>query len=207
MSALCGSDCCGTTVVAPPVPYLTCDEDVRSSGIEYFGTRACDFGIPDITSNQAWIDAKAAGHIQCSPVGNLTVNAPTEVIYDVNRCGKKKVIDSETTIDFTTIYVDKDGADFDYYHDLNQNAGRLKLFWVDCDGYFYFCNDAYEAIKAGTTDFSATGANISAGVDFSMTQTPYQADQQNTVEWTMQFSIAERGVRRGIKLAGVNICC
>lgn len=208
MSALCGSDCCGTSVVAPPVPYLTCDETTRKSGIEYFITIACDYEFTDITSPAEWTQAVADGHIQCSPVGNLTVNAPTEVIYDVNRCGKKKVIDSETTIDFTTIYVDEDGADFDYFDQLNNSAGRLKLAWRDCNGFFYFCNDAYAAIKAGNFDFTAaTGLGLSAGVDFSITQTPYQADQQNTSEWTTQFSIEETGVRKGIKLAGVNICC
>ena len=208
MSALCGSDCCGAAVVAPPVPYLTCDEDTRSSGIEFFGTIACDYEFTDVTSPAEWTAAIAAGHIQCSPVGNLTVNAPSETIYDVNRCGKKKVIDSETTIDFTTIFVDPDGADFTYFNSLNTSASRLKLFWKDCNGFFYLSNDATDAINGAIVDFTtATGAAISAGMDFSITQTPYQADQQNTVEWTTQFSISETGVRRGVKLAGVSICC
>ena len=208
MSALCGSDCCGSTVVAPPVPYSTCDEYIRSSGVEFFGTMACDYEFTDISSPAEWEQAKLDGHIQCSPIGNLTPNAPTETIYDVNRCGKKKVIDSETTIDFTTIFVDQDGADFDYFYNLDKDASRLKLFWVDCEGFFYFCDDAYQTIKAGNFDFTtASGLGISAGMDFSVTQTPYQADQQDTVEWTTQFSIKEKGVRRGVKLPGVNICC
>ena len=208
MSAICGSSCCATATIAPPVPYDTCLETVRKSGIEQFITIACDYEFTDITDNVEWQAAITAGHIQCSPVGNLTVNAPTEVIYDVNRCGKKKVIDSETTIDFTTIFVEEDGADFTYYSNLNDNAGRLKFAWKDCNGFFYFSSDAADAIIAASYDFTtATGLGISAGMDFSMTQTPYQADQQNTAEWTMQMSISESGVRIGVKLAGVDVCC
>lgn len=206
MSALCGSQCCPTANLSPPVSYDTCTRTTRSSGAKYFGLISCAFGFTDITDPAEWDAAIADGDIQCSPLGNVTVNAPSQTVLDINRCGDKIITDGEYLIDFTTLLVAEDNSDFQYYKALEEGAGNYKLFWVDCNGLFYFCTEAVDLINAGTFDIGAT-TGISAGFDYSITQTPYQADNSDLVEWTTQFSITQKGVICGVELPAVNICC
>lgn len=205
MSSLCGTNCCPAAASVPPVAYSTCSRKTRSIGIKYFGLIDCAYEFVDITDPAEWDAAIAAGSIQCSPLGGLTVNAPTQTIVPINKCGDKITTTPEYLIDYKTLLVAEDDSDFAYFKALEEGAGTFKLFWVDCNGLFFFCTEAVDAINAGDTALGAAG--ISAGFDYSVTQTPYQADNNELAEWTTQFSITQSGVLCGVELAGVNICC
>lgn len=204
MSSLCATACCPTTT-APPVAYATCNRTTRKIGVKRFGLVKCDYAFTDVTDPAEWATAISNGDIQWSPLGNLAINAPTQTVIPLNACGDKITTTPEYLLDYKTLLVAEDDSDFTYFQNVTEGAGAFKLFWIDCNGLFYFPNSAVDAIAGATVALGA--ANLSIGFDYSITQTPYQANNNDLAEWTMQMSITQTGVLKGIELAGVAEGC
>jgi hypothetical protein len=182
-------------------------EETRESTIQQFILFKCDSEFTDVSDNTEWGTKITAGDISVSPVGNLVVGAPTESLHTVSY-KKKKVVGSETTLEFKTIFTADDGSDFAYYSNLNTNSNGMRIAWKDASGFWYFNNAVTAAVKATTYDLTTTtGIGESPGMTFSVTQTPHTVDATGTAEWTMTFTITEEGVREGVLLPGVNVGC
>ena len=205
--SLCSTGCCSTGASTPPVSYDSCAEETRESTIQQFVLFQCDAEFTDISDNAEWQTKITAGDISLSPIGNLVVGAPTESVHTVSY-KKKKVVGSETTIEFKTIFTADDGSDFTYFDTLNKNSSGMRLAWKDASGFWYFNNAVTTAIKASSYDLTAaTGIGESPGMSFSVTQTPHTVDATGSAEWTMTFAITEEGVRQGVLLPGVSVGC
>ena len=209
MSSLCSATCCTSGATTPPVAYDTCVESTRESTVQQFILFKCDAEFTDISDPTEWQTKITAGDISVSPVGNLVVGAPAEQLHTVSY-KKKKVVGSETTMEFKTIFTADDGSDFAYFADLNQNSNGLRIAWKDASGFYYFNNAVTAAITGVVPTYdltTATGIGESPGMEFSVTQTPHTVDATGSAEWTMTFSITEEGVRQGVLLPGVLIGC
>lgn len=207
MSSLCSTGCCSTGAATPPISYDTCAEETRESTIQQFVLFKCDSEFTDISSDAEWQAKITAGDISISPVGNLVVGAPTESVHTISY-KKKKVVGSETTLEFKTIYTADDGSDFTYFSNLNQNSNGMRIAWRDASGFWYFNNAVTAAVKAASYDLTeVTGIGENPGMTFSVTQTPHTVDATGTAEWTMTFAITEEGVREGVLLPGLSVGC
>lgn len=202
MGVLCASSCCTTEPVVP-VSFYDCEIEFRKYGFGSFLIHACNWNPANITDATEWADAVAAGTVQCSPIGKLTLQQPTQTLVEVS-CDLEVPVDIEYLLDWESFATKGDLSDYTYYKDLFKNAINLRLIPKSCTNEFFMCDEWVEAV-GGTN----TVAGSTPGFEFSVSQLPYIIEESGQVKWAMQFKIKTSGILCPTYLPGVEaeLCC
>lgn len=190
---------CTTTCGTPPkltLNYYDCtDEYQRDSGANHFILHTCNVAWTDILATAEWTTKVAAGDVEISMPGILTINEPEFTEVQILGCGDTKVFDISYLIDFETYFADAALADWTYWTTLFQRSSLYRITFLDCEGVFYMEPEWAVEVMAGTP---ATIAGSNPGFKFDITKPPHLvAGEGRMNKWTTQFR-----VRTGQRIMG-----
>jgi hypothetical protein len=202
MSLICSTNC--GTIQSPPQSYGGCDITTRQFGFDHFGFIKCDYAFTDILDSTEWNTAVGANNIRISPKGILDFPKPTFDTVKATGCGNKITLPANYTLNFTTLDTATDHTDFTYWKNVFDNRDSFRLFFFDCNGFFYLEDDWITAVDGGSP---ATVSGGNPGFKFSITEMPFPdketAGDNDFYKWGVQFQFLKSGTLQARKLPGV----
>lgn len=202
LTLLCADDCGAASSDVPSNYHDPCASETRDFGVNQFGLIKCDYEFTDITDTAEWTAAVGTSDIGLMPQGITTFNAPSQNTFPVESCGRELPEEAEIDIDFATYWVDSTLLDFDYWSTIFSGFTGWNLFWIDCNGIWFFTDNWVDAINNDPAP--VTVADESPGFAFSITQTPIAVEGEGGLwQWQMQFRIKSNTVIKGTFLPGV----
>lgn len=193
MSLLCSTTC--GTLPQPPASYFDCTDTFRDYGANYFALVKCDYVFTDVSDAAEWQAAITSGDIQISPPGEVTIQAPTVTVTEIEGCRREVVGDIQYTIDFTTIQTAADLSDYDYWEDFFSNSSAYRIIIIHCDGRFMLEDEFVDLLNGDVV----TVTGLSPAFEYSVVTVPHIVENTDLryEQWTTQFRIKRSG-RRGI---------
>lgn len=163
---LCDTGC----AIALPNPYSNaCRIVTKPGGINRIGFLKCNQDFVDITDNNEWAAAIAAGDAVMS--GELLASKPkgTFIKKRVNGCSPEHVTGGEKTIVFQdyndgTYFDADDCAEYDFWNTILANPGAYRVVFVTCDGYLYGPIDNFAIEVDEIIEDSNTGNRYMDGI-------------------------------------------
>lgn len=125
----------------------------RKGGISRVGLLTCDYVFTDITDPLEWAAAQTANDVHLLPIGIGSKPETSKTNLKLAACEPEQLVGETHTLPFRTYQTDGTAlTDFAAHNTARQNMGAFRLFWIGCDGLFYFHPD-YATENAG---FKAT---------------------------------------------------
>ena len=133
---LCDSSC---GIPLPPPYGNACTVDPKPGGINRIGFIVCDYEFVDITDQDEWNAAIAAGDAIWS--GELMGSKPKGSFTKkkVNSCSPEQMTGAEKTIVFMDYNSDEAGgtAEYVFWNTILANPRAFRLVFITCDGWLY----------------------------------------------------------------------
>lgn len=194
MSLLCTTSC-GTPPKLSQGYYDCTAEQFRTAGANQFILHTCNVAWTDLLDTAEWTTKVAAGDVEASMPGILTINEPEFTEVPMLGCGDTKIFDITYLIDYETYFADDTLDDWAYWTSTFQRSSLYRIIFLDCDGVFWMEPDWAVEVKAGTP---ATIAGEHPGFKFDFTKPPHLVDGEGRMKkWTTQFR-----VRTGQRIMG-----
>jgi hypothetical protein len=200
MSLLCNTNC--GTIADAPQSYFDCVDAFLEFGSAKAILHRCDVAFTDALDAEEWATRVAGHDTHLMPPGKITVNEPSQTVFEVDGEGRKSVGGVTYTIDYETYQFGSDPtASCTYWQNVFANSNTLRLNWLDKNGYFYVPKEWATEIAAGSP---ATISGSTIGYEFSVTKIPaVVAGEAGKAKWVCQFEIRPIEVLHFVELPGV----
>lgn len=161
-----------------------------NGGIERFGLIKADCTFTDIYDPAEWAAKKAAGDVQLSPCGAVTLGAGTTATTE-NECGQDEVDETTYTPTFSMTKLDPVGlTHVKYLCELVENTGCMNVFFCDCNENMIL-NYNWMRFLHGKTATAPTGC---PGIPFSIPINPNRTKgNNNRLTWSFGMEIVLDG--------------